>query len=179
MYKKVSSKIVFKHPRITLVEDQVELPSGQQADYLWFDGFHGAVTIIARDEAGRILVEREYSYLPNHPLYQFPGGGISAGELPEEAANRELLEEVGLHAHHLIPLGSYYLDHRRTTALMHIFLGEELTMHERTSHDIYEVDIQTMWLAETEIDNLIASGEIVNSAMLSTWAVYKNRRQEQ
>lgn len=179
MYKKLSSRVVFQHPRITLVEDQIELPGGQQADYLWMEGRADAVTVIARDEAGRILVEREYSYLPDRPLYQFPGGGVSAGEQREDAANRELLEEVGMRANRLSLLGNYLLDHRRTTAQMHIFLGEGLVVHERASRDIYEVDIQTFWLTEAEIDGLIAGGEIVNAPMLASWAIYKHLGQKQ
>src|SRR5579862_141427 len=77
MYKKLSSKVVFQHPRIALVEDQIELPGGQKADYLWMKDRADAVTVIARDKKGNILVEQEYSYLPNRILNQLPGGGVN------------------------------------------------------------------------------------------------------
>jgi len=37
--------------------------------------------------------------------WQFPQGGIDAGETPERAMYRELHEEVGLHPHHVRILG--------------------------------------------------------------------------
>ncbi|HEX5323249.1 MAG TPA: NUDIX hydrolase [Capsulimonadaceae bacterium] len=175
MYKKLSSKIVFTHPRMTLVEDQIELPNGHQADYLWTDHRIDGVTVIAKDQTGLILVEKEYSYLPNRSLYQFAGGGINAGEEPEAAANRELGEEVGLYAGRLISIGTYYLDHRRTDALMHVFLGEEITARKSETSDIYEVDMQALWISEAEIEELIAKREIVNSPMLACWSLYKSR----
>ena len=173
MYKRLSSKTLLVHPRITVVEDQVELPGGQTGDYIWIDKWLGAVTVIPRNENGEILVEREYSYLPNTGLLQFPGGRIEPGEEPLIAANREMTEEVGLYANRLMPLGSFLIDHRRTAALMHVFIGEELESRASTTHDVYEAGFEKHWLTEDEIDTLIVAGEVSNAVMLACWAIYK------
>ena len=55
-----------------------------------------ATAIIAIDEKGCILVQKEYSYPPNEWLYQFPGGAIEPNETPEQGALRELIEEASL-----------------------------------------------------------------------------------
>lgn len=172
MYKRLASKAVLTHPRLTVVEDQVELPGGQAGDYLWFADRRDAVTVIARDREGKILVEKEYSYLPGESLYQFPGGGMEEGESPETAANRELTEELNYYANRLTLLGSYLLDHRRTTARMHIYLGEDLIARESAVKDKYEVDMQAYWLSEVELDALIAQGKVINAAMLASWTIY-------
>lgn len=42
------------------------------------------------------VIERRNTSSPT-PYFVFPGGGIEAGEKPEEAAAREVWEELGLH----------------------------------------------------------------------------------
>ena len=51
---------------------------------------------------GRDLLLLRSSY---RNQWNFPGGGLQAGEAPEAAARRELLEEIGLTAEVLQPAG--------------------------------------------------------------------------
>lgn len=52
-----------------------------------------AADVLLRDEAGRILLVD-----PNYkPYWDLPGGMAEANEPPDEAARRELAEELGLH----------------------------------------------------------------------------------
>lgn len=51
------------------------------------------------------------------------GGQVEAGETPEEAANRELIEEMGLEAGKMIPLGSYRVDVNRGFGTISCFLA--------------------------------------------------------
>ena len=52
-----------------------------------------SMAMVVRDN--RILMIETYRF--NRRIYELPGGGIEAGETPEEAALRELQEECGLH----------------------------------------------------------------------------------
>lgn len=45
------------------------------------------------DGSGAVLLLR-HSYGP--PVWALPGGGVAKGELPEDAARREMAEELGL-----------------------------------------------------------------------------------
>lgn len=51
-----------------------------------------AVTMICRDEEGRVLLARHQDY----DQWALPGGGIDPGETPADAAVREMWEETGL-----------------------------------------------------------------------------------
>ena len=48
-----------------------------------------ARAVILKD--GKVLL----NYISKHDCYEFPGGGIEAGETPEEAVRREVAEETG------------------------------------------------------------------------------------
>ena len=177
MYKQLSSRVVFEHPRMTLIEDEVLLPNGQIGIYLKRRERGHGVTVICRNEDGRLLAEKDYSYVPNTMLYQFPGGGIDLNEAPEEGANRELTEEAGLRANRLTLLGRYYLDHRKSAEWMYVYLAEELEPATCDTDDPYEGVIDLFWLTEDEIDAMIREGEIVNAPMLAAWAIYRAHRQ--
>ncbi len=57
---------------------------------------NNAVAILAFDDEGRILLEKEYRLACNKWIYSFPAGLIDSGEDPITAAKRELREETGL-----------------------------------------------------------------------------------
>lgn len=61
------------------------------------EGFRPNVGIIVCNGEGRVLWARRRG----HDAWQFPQGGISGGESPEEAMYRELREEVGLKVEHV------------------------------------------------------------------------------
>jgi len=65
------------------------------------DGYRPNVGVIVLNHQDKVFWGkriREHSW-------QFPQGGIKAGELPEDAMFRELMEEVGLHRQHVKVLG--------------------------------------------------------------------------
>lgn len=61
------------------------------------DGYRPNVGIILSNTAGQVLWARR----SGHDAWQFPQGGISENESPEDAMFRELWEEVGLERHHV------------------------------------------------------------------------------
>ncbi len=61
------------------------------------DGFRPNVGIILANDQGQLLWARRIG----QDAWQFPQGGISKGESPEDALYRELHEEVGLRPEHV------------------------------------------------------------------------------
>ncbi len=78
------------------------------------------VRVIIRDDAGRFLVLAEKR---TPVLWNFPGGKVDTGETPQEAANREVREEVGLVISDLRLLESGEFQVRGQTWLGHFFHG--------------------------------------------------------
>lgn len=170
MWKKIASKTVFSHPRLTVIEDTVELPSGDQVPYLLFGSSKPAAAVICvRDN--KILLAKEYSYPPNEVLFQFPGGAIEKGEEPIEAAKRELAEEVGLSAETVEPIGWFYTNNRRSDQKMHIFVANGCSDTTKQGGD-KEEDITSQWVPIEEVERMIRDGLIVNYSLLAAWALF-------
>lgn len=154
MWKTISTKEIFSHPRLTLVEDEVILPNDVQTKYLKYKNDGGScVTIIAKDHDDKILIQREYSYPINQKLFQFPGGAVPADEKPEMGANRELMEEAGLKARNLKLLGSYLMNNRRSTMKMFVYLATDLT--EKSLDADQEEDIENFWFPEDFVGSIL------------------------
>lgn len=173
-WKTLQEDVIFEHSRIVLAEDTVLLPNGTKTKYLKFKGNKDVATIIAINEDGHILLQREYSHPPAEVLYRFPGGAVEASEDFAYAANRELMEESGLQGD-LKLIGSYLSDDRRSDAKTHVFVATNL--REASLPPDVEENIENEWLSERDIDKLLTNGELKQAYILATWALYKGRRQ--
>ena len=167
-WRKISSRHILDHPRMQLVEDEVELPSGKKIQYLRqeYSG-RGGVIVICR-KGDKILVQREYSYPVDEILWQFPGGKIEADETPEQAATRELAEESGIKAENAKCIGWFYPDNRRTNARLFVVECDYVTDDEKARPDDTEF-IESEWIENGQISQMIRRGEVRNYAMLAAW----------
>jgi ADP-ribose pyrophosphatase len=176
MWKKLSQKVILQHPRLTVLEDQVELPNGHQTDYIHFQQDYESACIICENEQGQILVQEEYCYPLDKVIIQLPGGAVPLNERPIDGAVRELKEESGIKAHDLVLLGEYYLNNRRTPEKQHVFYATKFTQ-EKIPHDIEE-DIKNYWIDKNTLEEKIKSGEIQNVHLIASWGLYKLKRQK-
>lgn len=174
MWKRLKTRTLLQHPRITIVEDDVKLPEGKKIKYLRFIGKRHGVTVICLKN-DNILLQKEYSYPVNKLLYQFPGGKIEAGETPNDAALRELVEESGLKPKSLVKLGWYYTDNRRTNSKMHVVLAKNVAVSKKNGGDIEEI-IKSEWMTIVHFKRMIKGGEINNYSVLAAWALFQARR---
>lgn len=176
-WKRLNSTIVFEYPRITLAEDEVELPTGKAIKYIRqiYNGNGGVIIVCVQN--GKLLVQQEYSYPVDEVLYQFPGGRIEDSETHQEAAKRELAEESGLQISNPTYLGWFYPDNRRTNAKLHVVFSDTVADEVVATPDETEF-ITTMWLPVAEFKELLQTGKITNYAMLAAWALSTARYPE-
>jgi 8-oxo-dGTP pyrophosphatase MutT (NUDIX family) len=173
MWKKLSSKIVFEHPRLIIIEDKVELPDGTTTSYIRYKNTGNAVTIICKNEEGKLLLQEDYSYPPNKKLIQFPGGWIPQEEDIEKGAKREFEEETGFIPITLKLIRSYLMNNRRTDSRMYVFEVNGVT-EGKQKLDKEEVGTKNIWLSEKEFQKRIKQGKIENQHTLASWALYKS-----
>ncbi len=170
-WKLVDSKTVFRHPYLTLAEDTVILPDGQSISWLTMQDTVDFVSVICQDESGKILIARQYCHPPQRVVHEFPGGRIDPGESPEDAARRELMEEVNFYPHQLQKLGEFLANPRRSPAKCHLFLARDL--EERSLPGDSTEFIGVEWLTSAEIESQILKGQIESENILASWMLFK------
>ena len=85
----------------------------------WFDSFSSCVIVMVVNELHEIALLKQ-SYISDQ-YETFVAGYITPGENAEEAATREVKEELGLTVENLIYEGTHWFDKREQ--LMHAYIG--------------------------------------------------------
>ncbi|MGO8950342.1 MAG: NUDIX hydrolase [Ktedonobacterales bacterium] len=166
-------RVVFEHPRVTLVEDTVNLPNGTTMPYLRIAPSNtDSVGVIAINENGELLILQEYSYPPDEIMWQLPGGGMEPGEDIVTAANRELGEESGYTAKNCKVIGAFHTSNRLTNQKQYVVVCTDLK--ECKAHADQGEFIENHWLSKAEIDRKITAGEVTNINLLAALNIWEH-----
>ena len=105
----------------------LEFSNGERRRYQRLvSGGHGSVIIAAIPEPGTVLLIREYAAGTHRYELGLPKGRMDAGETVEQAANRELKEEVGFGARTLTQVRSITLAPTYMSHQIQLVLAEDL-----------------------------------------------------
>ena len=152
-------------PWVELVEKVVQLTPDQPTEIYHFVTQSPYVGIFARTPDGRIPIVRQYRPCVEDYTWEFPAGTIDDGETPEQAARRELLEEVGLVPTELVYLGSFYPDTGRLQVDSHSFFAS-VTDDE---HAGCEEGLTVRYVDHEELKRMIVSGEFRHQIHLAIY----------
>jgi 8-oxo-dGTP diphosphatase len=86
---------------------------------------------ILRDSLGRILIAQRPAGGHVGGFWEFPGGKLHAGELPAEALQRELHEELGVAVEAAVPFMTYRHEYPERIVELHVFLVERYSGEPR------------------------------------------------
>ncbi|MDR2381308.1 MAG: NUDIX hydrolase, partial [Bifidobacteriaceae bacterium] len=162
-YRVASSEVVF-HGRIwDVLADQVVLPDGVKVvrEYITHPG---AAAVIAVDDAGRVLLQRQYRHPVRAELWEPPAGLLDvAGEAPALTARRELAEEADLEAADWRHLLTFDSTPGGTSEVIHVFLARGLTKvaaDRRFVREDEEAHLVPVWLDLDEACDLAMAGSL-------------------
>ena len=114
---------VFRTKWFTILEETLhDPPEFRNQKYYTLNEGNG-VLILPFTTEGKILLVRQFRPPLKKWTWELPSGSIEENESPDDAANRELLEETGYESSSLQQLGNCSLASNRSSSIETIFLA--------------------------------------------------------
>ena len=149
---------------LSLRKDQVQMPNGRLTIREVVE-HSDSVCMVPLDKDGSVLLVRQYRKPTESALLEVPAGGIEEGETAEEAAMRELQEEVSHVAGTLRPLAGFWLAPGWCDEYMYAFLATDLTPSDKEQD--YDEMVETRRVPLEETLALIEKGEIQDAKSIA------------
>jgi len=158
-WKTVSTRPIYQNRWLSLREDLVELPNGHTTIY-GVVSCGECVGVLPFLDADTVLLVRQYRYVAGRTTWEMPTGGVHAGESVEEAAQRELAEEIGYRAGRLTHVSTYHTSKSVMDETAHLFLGEGMVKLALPADETEFIEVRPFPFPE--VVGMVLSGEIVD-----------------
>ena len=153
----VSSEVKFEGKILKLRVDKVRMADGLIATREIVEHCE-SICAVPIDGQGNVLMVKQYRKPAEAELLEIVAGGIEIGEDPQEAAIRELREEIGHTAGKLELLSSLWLAPGWCDEFMYAYLATDLSPAKLSGDDDENISVVTVPL--DTIPGLIQTGEI-------------------
>jgi ADP-ribose pyrophosphatase len=158
-WKIVQSREIYRDPWIGVRVDDVIRPDGKPGIHSIIDIKPG-VCVLALDAEGNVYFTEEFHYAVGRVTLEGVSGGIETGESPLETAQRELREELGIHAGKWRELGVVDPFTANVVSPTRLFLAQDLTFTE-TKHEGTEL-IRCVRVPIDEAMRMLEDGQITH-----------------
>ncbi len=130
-FETVKSERAYDGSFFAVRSDQVAMPDGSTATREIVE-HTGAVAVVPLMDDGTVVLLRQYRHALSQYVIEIPAGKLDVpDEDPAEAANRELIEEIGHRAGKLELLASFHNSVGWTDEVTHVYRGTRLEGAER------------------------------------------------
>jgi len=145
--KSRNHKIVYSGLVINI--EQMEVEIGQKGRHTYQVIRHpGGAGVLPVHDDGSVSLIRQLRPAVDAVIREIPAGRLSPGESPSDCAARELYEETGITAAHLIPLGRIYSSPGVFDEVIHLFAATGITQGVAQPEADEEIEVLRLPLAE-------------------------------
>lgn len=146
-FQTLSSHIAWACPWYQVRKDEIILPNGQHAHYHTIEKAPSA-WVVPVTANGHIALIYTYRYTIDKWSWEIPAGSIKPGQTPLQAAEAELLEEVGGKANEWEEIGRFYTANGICNELGHYFLATGVTLGPPAHEPAEVIQIHTKPIAQ-------------------------------
>lgn len=159
-WERKATRQIYQNKWLSLREDLVELPDGRTTIYgvLTCSECVGVLPFLDRHT---VLMIKQYRYVAKRVTWEMPTGGMHLGESRDEAAQRELAEEIGYRAGKLTWLSTLHTSKSVVDEIAHLFLGEDLVRVELPPDDTEFIEVRPFPF--NEVLQMVLRSEITDS----------------
>lgn len=160
-WKTKTSTLVYENPWISVSHDEVLTPTNSDGIYGVVHFKNTAIGVVPIDDDGNTWLVKQSRYTLNQYTWEIPEGGCPDGELPLNAAKRELEEEVGLQANDWQQLMTMYLSNSVTDEFCVVFIAKNLFSGKQALEATEDIECKKVSL--TEAIEMVRRGEITDA----------------
>jgi len=168
----VESRIEYAGKIVRLRVDTVELPDGRRSPREIVE-HEPVVAIVPVDANGDVILVRQYRLATGGVMIEVPAGGVDEGESFDEAAQRELSEEVGLRAGSLMQLADFFVSPGFLTERLIAFLATDLTDAPGEADEDEDIVVVRMPLADAVA--MVERGEFHDAKSIASLLLAERR----
>lgn len=125
----------------------------------------GAVAVVAVTDQGQVRLVRQWRAAAQKFVTELPAGGLEPNEDPDQAAQRELLEETGDQATRWQKLPGYFASPGILTEYLHLFLATGLTPGPNQPE--FDENLEIITVSYGEVLDMIRRGEIEDAKTIA------------
>ncbi len=170
----LGTRVCARSRLFTVEEVDLRFSNGVEAQWERLRGSsRGAVLVVPMLDTDTVLLIREYAAGVERYELALPKGKIDSGESILEAANREMMEEVGYGANRLTHIDSVTIAPGYLSHTTHIVLGEDLFEQQLPGDEPEEMEVVPWKLSK--LQSLLIREEMTEARSIAALFLVRER----
>lgn len=167
LQKAAGAGLMYRDDYVKLLRDAVRFPDGSIGPYVRLvpASLRGGAAVLPLLD-GRIVLLRHFRHATRKWHWEIPRGFSGDGELPEETARREIIEELKAPDPRLFDLGSMYPDTGASTVLTRLYLA---ILSSIGDFEVAEGIKSVRLVTPDEFDSMARDDQITDSFTLASF----------